>query len=138
MVEDKKIIVKQYSRKQLITLTICAAVILLSGIAIGVGTTILLAQNKFIMIGRPHKSSEQITQRIAERYDLTSQQTAQVRTLLNEMFEKEKSRRDEMDAKREADAEVMIAQMKVILTDEQFAMWNENFAKLREKFKKNR
>lgn len=138
MVEDQKIIVKQFSRKQTITLTICAAVILLSGIAIGVGATILLAQNRFIDINHPHKTTDDITKEISKKYNLSSQQTAQVQTLLSDMFEKGKLRRDEMDAQRNADTETMIAQMKLILTDEQFAKWNENFTKLRAKFKKNR
>jgi hypothetical protein len=138
MVEDQKIIVKQCSRKQVIIMTVCAAVILLSGIAIGVGSTILLAQNRFIRIDPPHKTADEITKKISAEYGLNSQQTAQVQTLLTDMFEKGKLRHDEMDAKRDADAEIMIAQMKLILTDEQFAKWNENFSKLREKFKKNR
>ncbi|MHB0946506.1 MAG: hypothetical protein ACYC3B_05005 [Sedimentisphaerales bacterium] len=138
MVEDQKIIVKQCSRKQVIIMVVCAAVIFLSGIAIGVGTTVLLAQNRFIKIAHSHKTADEITKKISEKYDLNSQQTAQVQTLLNDMFAKGKLNRDEMDAKRDADAEIMIAQMKLILTDEQFAKWNENFTKLRAKFKKFR
>lgn len=138
MVEDSKIIVKQYGRKQILTLTICAVVILLSGIAIGIGTTILLAQNRFINIEHSHKTPEGITKEISKKYNLNAQQTTQVQTLLTDMFTKGKLRRDAMDAQRDADTEIMIAQMKQILTDEQFAKWNENFAKLREKFKKNR
>lgn len=138
MVEDQKIIVKQYGRKQVITLTICAAIILLSGVAIGVGTTILLAQNRFISIDRPHKTADDITKKISKEYSLNAQQTSQVQTLLNDMFEKGKLRRDEMDAKRDADAETMIVQMKLILTDEQFGRWNKDFEAFRAKFKKNR
>ncbi|MFA6186104.1 MAG: hypothetical protein WC770_02675 [Phycisphaerae bacterium] len=138
MVEDQKIIIKRYSRKQVITLTICAAVILLSGIAIGTGTTVLLAQNRFIKIAPPHKTADDITKKISEKYDLNSQQTAQVQTLLNDMFAKGKLYKDEMNAKRDADAEIMIAQMKLILTDEQFVKWNKDFEALREKFKKFR
>jgi MFS superfamily sulfate permease-like transporter len=138
MVEDQKIIVKQCSRKQIIIMTICAAVILLSGIVIGVGSTILLAQNRFIKIEHSHKTADDIAKKISAEYALNAQQTAQVQTLLTDIFEKGKLRHDEMDVKRDADAEMMIAQMKLILTEEQFAKWNENFSKLREKFKKNR
>jgi len=149
MVEDQKIIVKQCSRKQVIIMVVCAAVIFLSGIAIGIGTTVLLAQNRFIKIAPSHMTAESLTKKISKKYDLNSQQTAQVQTLLSDMFAKGKLNRDEMDAKgklnrdemdarRDADAEIMIAQMKLILTDEQFAKWNENFTKLRAKFKKFR
>lgn len=138
MVEDQKIIVKQYSRKQVIIMVICAAVIFLSGIAIGIGSTVLLAQNRFIKIAPSHMTAESLTKKISEKYGLNSQQTTQVQTLLNDMFAKGKLNRDEMDARRDADAEIMIAQMKLILTDEQFAKWNENFTKLRAKFKKFR
>ncbi|HBG77973.1 MAG: hypothetical protein WC765_08515 [Phycisphaerae bacterium] len=138
MVEDQKIIVKQCSRKQVIIMVVCAAVIFLSGIAIGIGTTVLLAQNRFIKIAPSHMTAESLTKKISKKYDLNSQQTAQVQTLLSDMFAKGKLNRDEMDARRDADAEIMIAQMKLILTDEQFAKWNENFTKLRAKFKKFR
>jgi hypothetical protein len=113
-------------------------IILVSGVIIGAGGTVLLVKQRVIGISRPHKDANEITKIITEKYDLTPQQTTQVRELITNAFLKRKSYDDEENAKREADVQTLIADMKVVLTPQQFEQWNKDFLAMREKHKKTK
>jgi len=128
-------ILKHYKHKRMFLWIVCAAIILASGFAIGAGGTILLAKNHIIWISHKHKDADEVTKEISEKYGLNQQQTKQVAEIINKAFEQRKLYDDEMDQKRDAYAEVVIAQMKEVLTPEQFERWNKDFQAMREKNK---
>ncbi len=131
--EDK--IIKQYQHKQLFLRIVLAAVILISGILIGAGGTILLAKNNKIWIKHKHKDPNEITKEIAGKYGLNQQQTTRVQEIINKTFEQRKTYDEEMDQKRDADTQIIIAEMNSVLTPGQFELWNKDFQAMREKFK---
>jgi transcriptional regulator of heat shock response len=129
-------IVKHYRHKQVLLRIICAVIILISGIAIGAGGTILLAKHRVIWIGHPHKKdAAAITKKISTKYGLTQEQTKQVEQILNKAFQQRELHNKEMDKKRDADTQIIIAEMNDVLTPAQFERWNKDFQAMREKFK---
>jgi hypothetical protein len=131
-------IVKHYRHKQALLRIICAVIILISGIVIGAGGTILLVKHRVIWIGHPHKNAADITKEISQKYGLTQQQTKQVEGILNKTFQQRELYDEEMDKKRDADTQIMIAEMNNVLTPAQFERWNKDFQTMREKFKNRR
>ena len=129
-------IVKHYRHKQVLLRIICAVIILISGIVIGAGGTILLVKHRVIWIGHPHKKdAAAITKEISAKYGLTQQQTKQVEEIFNKAFQQRELYDEEMDKKRDADTQIMIAEMNDVLTPAQFERWNKDFQTMREKFK---
>jgi hypothetical protein len=131
----EKNIVKHYRHKQSLLRIICAVIILISGIVIGAGGTILLVKHRVIWIGHPHKNAADITKEISEKYGLNQQQTKQVEEIFNKAFQQRELYDEEMDKKRDADTQIMIAEMNNVLTPAQFERWNKDFQTMREKFK---
>ncbi|MGA2914432.1 MAG: hypothetical protein ABSE89_00170 [Sedimentisphaerales bacterium] len=134
--ESQDKILKYYKHKQIFLRIITAAIILISGILIGAGGTILLAKNNIIWISHKHKDPAGITKEITEKYGLTQQQTKRVEEIINKAFEQRKSDDEEMDKKHDIYFQIVIAEMKEVLTPEQFERWNTDFQTMREKFKK--
>ena len=126
---------KHYRHKQVLLRIICAVIILLSGIVIGAGGTILLVKHRVIWIGHPHRNAADITKEISEKYKLDQQQTKQVEEILNKVFQQRELYDEEMDKKRDADTQIMIAEMNNVLTPSQFERWNKDFQAMREKYK---
>jgi polyhydroxyalkanoate synthesis regulator phasin len=135
-IKPQENIVKHYQHKRTLLWIICAAVILISGIVIGAGGTMLLVKHRVIWIGHPFKDAAAITKEISKKYDLNEQQAKQVEDILNRAFEKKQLQRDERDKQREQEAQILIAEMNEVLNRQQFERWNRDFQELREKFKK--
>jgi hypothetical protein len=116
----------------------CILIILLSGIAIGAGGTIMLIKQRVIWVGgsRPHKDANDITKEITEKYGLNPQQTAQVQVITTNAFMKMKANNAAQDKQHEADIQTLIADMKTVLTPQQFEQWNKDFQAMRDKHKK--
>ena len=72
---------------------------------------------------------------ISAKYGLTQQQTKQVEQILNKAFQQRELYNEEMDKKRDADTQTIIAEMNDVLTPAQFERWNKDFQAMREKFK---
>ncbi len=135
MVEQEDKILKHFQHKQIFLRILSAAIILVSGILIGWGGTILLAKNNIIWIKHAHKTPAEITKIIVSKYGLNEQQAKQVEEILNKAFTQRKLDDDEMDQRRDAYSQVVIAEMKEVLSPEQFERWNKDFQTMREKFK---
>lgn len=135
-IKPEENIVKRYQHKRTLLWIICAAVILISGIVIGAGGTILLAKHRLISIGHRHKDAAEISKEMRKRYGLTEEQTTQVETLLTNVFEKIRLQREERDKQREQTTQLLIADMNTILTPQQFQQWNKDFQELRERTRK--
>ena len=116
----------------------CIFIILVSGIAIGAGGTIMLIKQRVIWIGvgHPHKDANDITKEITEKYGLNPQQTTQVKGIITNTFLQRKSYDEAQDKQRDADIQTLIADMKTVLTPQQFEQWNKDFQVMRDKHKK--
>ncbi|OHB56982.1 MAG: hypothetical protein A2173_09300 [Planctomycetes bacterium RBG_13_44_8b] len=128
--------VKHYRHKQIAIWIICAAVILLSGVVIGAGGTMLLVKHRIIRLGRPYKDAAVIAKEISKKYGLNEQQAKQVEDIFSRAFERKQLQREERDRQREQDTQNLIAEMNDVLEREQFERWNRDFQELRGKFKK--
>jgi len=128
-------LLKHYRHKQILLRIVSAAIILASGIIIGAGGTILLVKQRVIWIDHKHKNADDITKEITEKYGLNQQQTKQVEQIITKAFEKRKLYDEETDNKRDADTQIIIAEMNDVLTPAQFERWNKDFQAMREKFK---
>ncbi|MDD5458460.1 MAG: hypothetical protein PHF37_03610 [Phycisphaerae bacterium] len=123
--------------KQLLVQIVIAVVILVSGIIIGSGTTILLAKNRMIWIKPPNKpNAASIAHKISEKYGLDQQQATQMEKIFVDGFAARKLLRDEMDKKMDTQTEVFIEKMKQAMTAEQFDRWYKDFQKMMESRKK--
>ena len=128
-------LLKHYRHKQILLRIVSAAVILASGIVIGAGGTILLVKHRVIWTSHKHKNAADITKEISKKYGLNQLQTKQVEQIIAKTFEQKKLYDEEMDQKRDADAQIIIAEMNDVLTPGQFERWNKDFQAMREKFK---
>jgi hypothetical protein len=117
---------------------LCSLIILLSGIAIGAGGTIMLIKERVIWVGgsHPHKDANDITKEITEKYGLNPQQSTQVQGIITNAFLKRKANNEAEDKQHEADIQAVIADMKTVLTPQQFEQWNKDFQAMRDKHKK--
>ena len=115
---------------------LCAFIILFSGIAIGIGGTILMVKHRVIWISRMPKDANDITEMVAKKYDLNPQQVDQVRKIITNSFEQRKLDDETLSAKRDIYAKQIAAEMNSILTPEQFEKWNKDFQEMRERIKK--
>jgi len=135
-IKPEEKIVKHYQHKRALLWIICAAVILISGIVIGVGGTILLVRHRVIWVGHPHKDATAIAKDISKKYGLNEQQAKQVEDIFNRAFEQKRLQWEEREKQHEQEAQLLIAEMNDVLNREQFDRWNRDFQELREKFKK--
>ncbi|HBG28911.1 MAG: hypothetical protein A2Y10_16610 [Planctomycetes bacterium GWF2_41_51] len=115
---------------------LCAFIILASGIAIGVGGTILMVKHRVIWISRMPKDANDITEMVTKKYDLNPQQIEQVRKIITNSFEQRKLDDEAQSAKRDIYAKQITAEMNSVLTPEQFEKWNKDFQEMRERYKK--
>jgi hypothetical protein len=113
-------------------------IIFASGIAIGAGGAIMLIKQRVIWVGisHPHRDANDITKQITEKYGLTPQQTTQVQVIVTNAFLKRKSNDEAQDKQRDADVQTLIADMKTVLTPQQFEQWNKDFQAMRDRHKK--
>ena len=134
-IEEK--VLKHKRIKQIILRIICAVVILLSGVVIGAGGTILLVKHRVIWIPHRHdKDATSVAKEISSKYGLNPQQTSQVEEIFNKAFERRKLRGEEMRRERENEAQILSEELEKVLTPEQFERWSKDFQDMREKFRK--
>jgi hypothetical protein len=73
---------------------------------------------------------------MSEKYGLNPQQTTQVQAITTNAFLKRKANNEAEDKRHEADIQTLIADMKTVLTPQQFEQWNKDFQAFRDKHKK--
>ena len=98
----------------------------------------MLIKQRVIWVGagRPHKDANDITKEITEKYGLNPQQTTQVQGIVTNAFLKRKANNEAEDKQHDADVQTLIADMKLVLTPQQFEQWNKDFQAMRDKHKK--
>ncbi|MCE5341423.1 MAG: hypothetical protein LLF92_09915 [Planctomycetaceae bacterium] len=137
MVEENTTCLFRQNNKML-TKLLCAVVILASGIIIGSGVTIQMIKHRVIWVDKIHMDTNDITNKIAEKYTLDAQQIEGVRGIMNRAFEHKKSNDEWMDKQRDDYAQVIITEMNSVMTPEQYAKWKKDFLEMRETFKKRK
>jgi hypothetical protein len=133
-------------RRQVIAQVIVGAVILVSGIAIGGGGTILALKDRILPVidgpqppggntpdanGRdPSKPSRWIADKWRTDYGLDEKQTQQARETLAKEFATTERLREEFRKAEQAQREKFVLAVKAILTSEQFAKWEPDFTRM--------
>jgi hypothetical protein len=117
---------------------ICGLIIFVSGIIIGCGATVLMVKHRVVWIDKVHKDANEITAKITQKYALTPEQTQKVRQIMDKAFAQKKANDDWMDKQRDDYSAIFISEMNSVMTPDQFAKWNKDFAEMREKFKKHK
>jgi uncharacterized protein YneF (UPF0154 family) len=127
----------QPRRRQIILQIIVGVIIFISGIVVGSGGTVALLKNRVIWIHRhPRIEAAHIAKEIASQYGLKDEQTQRVEQIFNSRFQTRTTIRQEYEAKMETENQKLVAEMKEILSPEQFQRWNKDFEARHEQHKK--
>ncbi len=130
-------VLKRSRSRQILVQIIVGSIILVSGIIIGSGGTILLAKHKVIWISHRHKADPaSIAKKISSRYGLDDRQTRQVEDIFREGFQRKELIYKQMSAKMDARRQVLVAKMKEVLSPAQFEKWHKDLQIRMEKRKK--
>ena len=115
-----------YRRKQMYLQMIVGAIILSCGIVIGSGMTLLRLKDRMMMRG-PRPPLMAIVEDIQTRYDLTPEQVEKVEEILGRRRETMHNQFEELRTKMEAEFQGLSAEMKEVLTAEQYERWENDF-----------
>lgn len=107
------------------------AVILLCGMAIGAGATLLWVRARIQHFRDADIRVEQMARRIQKRYGLTHEQTLKVAEVLRRRLHALQEIREEILPRVEAEHKALSDELRAILTPEQFERWNKDFEALR-------
>ena len=112
--------------KQMYLQIIVGIIILSCGIVIGLGMTLLRMKDRMMMRG-PRPPLMAIVQDIQTRYNLTPEQVEKVEEILGRRRERMHTQFDELRTKMEAEFQGLSAEMKEVLTPEQYERWENDF-----------
>ena len=121
-----------HHRKQIYLQIIAGIIILVCGVVIGSGITLLRLKDKMIMRG-PRPPLPAIIEDIQGRYDLTREQVEKVEGVLGKRRETMHSLFEEFRQKTEAEFQKISIEMKEILSPEQYERWEKDFKFRRER-----
>ena len=114
-------------RKKQIYLQIIVGIIILScGIVIGSGMTFLRMKDRIMMRG-PRPPLMAIVEDIQTRYNLTPEQVEKVEEILGRRRETMHTQFEELRTKMEVEFQGLSAEMKEVLTPEQYERWENDF-----------
>ena len=119
-------------RRQKLAMALLGVVILSSGFVLGASSTFFVLREKIRPLPSPFPSGR-ILQRLIKDLQLTDDQQPHVKLLLDKQAVKISERRKEAGEKSRTQLEEMVASMKTILTDEQFAKFEPDFNASRER-----
>ncbi len=126
------------SRRQTRQLIALGVVILISGIVIGSGATMLCLKDRTV---RPSKYEGKqhlhLVKKMQADYDLSKEQSGQLEELFKKRFANTQTIRQESRQKMNEERKELIASVKEVLTKEQFDKWDKEF-KTREKKSRDR
>jgi len=127
-----------FTRRQIIGQVIVAAVILASGIGIGVGGTILSLKGRIIKPQvdgpLPPGPPEWLIDRWRANLSLTDQQVQQIKDMFGVRMAAAREQWKKMMELQRQEQEQFVASMKSILTPEQFTKWEDDFKRHMEHF----
>jgi len=122
----------KHHRKRIIIQIFVATIIFLSGIIAGSTGTIVYLKNRGILRPpRPHHPPRIMASKIAEEigsdYDLSDNQTKQVEQIFEKAGRTLETLRQEFEEKMETGKQQITAEMKQLLSPEQFERWQQDF-----------
>ena len=117
---------KKNYRKRIIVQVFVAITIFVSGAIVGSGGTICLLKNKGIL-RPPRFSSLEISKKIGAKYSLAEAQIEQVEQIFEKADQSLRALRHDLEGKMEAASQQIVAEMKLVLSSEQFEPWKIEF-----------
>ncbi len=121
-------------RRQKLAMALLGVVILSSGFVLGASVTFFVLRERIRPLPSPFPSGR-ILQGLTKDLELTDDQQALVKQLLDEQAAKLRDRRKAAGEKSKMHIEEYVASMKTILTEEQFAKWEPDFNSRMERMK---
>lgn len=117
-----------------VTFLLCT-IIFLAGAIVGSGITVWLRLEDW---PRPARTFEQrrdrLTDRIAGKLDLNTEQTETLRTIIGERLENLEKIREKILPEMQTEAETLNRELSAVLTEKQKQQWNELYATLFKKW----
>lgn len=139
MVNDtEKKAVRTHPRARTWPTLLLGAVILLSGIALGVGGGLLFGPRGEPAGPPPPGAGARIAARIAERCDLSDDQAAEVRAAVERRLDELRAVGRDTAGRVAEIHQALRSDMKRILTPEQFEEWDASFERVRQRVKRFR
>jgi hypothetical protein len=118
-------------RRRVLVMVAFGMVILISGIAIGSGGTVIWMHHRMMRAFHdPDRMEAELAARIRSELDLTDEQTARVEQVLKERRKAMDKLHEEMSPKFEAERERLRTEVAAVLNSEQARKWNEDFDKI--------
>jgi len=129
-----------FNRRQLLMQVVVAAVILISGIGIGAGGTILALKNRLVPRLRlpptpPEMEPNFLVERWRDDYGLSEKQAKQAKDTLTRQFAATRELWRTFSQAEQSEREKFAASMKKILTPEQFVKWDTDLKRRMEHFR---
>ncbi|NOZ20045.1 MAG: hypothetical protein GXP25_03045 [Planctomycetes bacterium] len=122
-------------RRRTVLMVLLGGVILLSGIVIGSGLTLLWLQNKLLyMLHHPEDAPNAIALRLQSKLDLTDEQTKQVEAILRERQKHSQALRREVQPRVEEQLAKARDEVAKVLTPEQAKRWHAYFDSMQKKW----
>jgi hypothetical protein len=113
-------------------MVLLAIVILVSGAAIGSGVMVLVLKDRMVRPPSPgEKAADQITADMHARYRLTDEQDGKVHEILARRMTALETIREDAQEKMAAEHDKLRAEIKAVLTPEQFEQWAARFDAMR-------
>mgnify|MGYP006285550989 FL=1 len=131
-------------RRQTVVQIVTALVILVSGMGIGVGGTILALRDRIVWKFPPPPGGgrrwdpNDIARRWQEDYGLTDEQVQQVRDTFSRQFRAMREVFEDLQVREKEQREQFVASMESILTPEQFEKWDKEFRERTERWRRMR
>jgi Spy/CpxP family protein refolding chaperone len=117
--------------RQIALQAIVGMVILICGVVIGWGAAVLNLKDKMMMPPGPRPPTNEVVEDMVQRYNLTTEQAKKVEDAFSKRRETIQTIFDEFRRKREAEFQKLSADIKKILTAEQYAHWEQDFQRRR-------
>lgn len=117
--------------KQIFIQVFVGVIILLCGVVIGWGSAVLYMKDKMMMPPGPRPPTREVVEDMAARYDLTPEQAKQVEAAFGKRRESLQTLFEQFRTKSEAEFQKLSADIKKILTPEQYARWEQDFKRRR-------
>jgi hypothetical protein len=124
---------KRMSRRgrQIILQIVVGMVILICGIIIGSGAAVLRFEDEMVMRRGTRPPTKEVIKEMEVRYSLTPEQTQKVEAAFAKRRESIQSIFEEFRTKSEAEFKTLNAEVKEILTSEQYERWEQDFKRRR-------
>jgi len=122
------------NRRQPVMQVVVAGVILISGVGLGAGGAILVLQDRIVWQPPPSPPDRgerprppDVMEELKTKYNLSEEQAQKVKALFDARFEAGRARREQLWKIEADEREQFVADMKGILTPEQFEPWHTDY-----------